>query len=360
MGLLVAIIIVGFVIFIHELGHFIFAKLWHVSVLQFAIGWGPKIISVKKRETQYRLNLFPLIGGYVKLLGEEGDNSDEKDLDESSKWNLKRLDEIAPLKKASVFGGGVLLQFLICILILSLVVVFAGKPSSIVLVANVMENSPAFISGIKSGDLILKANENKIISSKALIEFISRNADREILLQIKRKEAVLKIAVIPRFNPKENRAQIGVGIAETTVFSKEGMRLYEYVFGGAILTFKIAFKVMEGICSLILRRVSLKALIGPIGIVDLTGEVAKTGFLYTLLFFAIININLAIINAFPIPACDGAHLLMLSVESIFKIRISPRFKRVINIAGFALLILLLFYVSYNDLLNLQHKYLLKH
>lgn len=126
-----------------------------------------------------------------------------------------------------------------------------------------------------------------------------------------------------------------------------------------MLTLKIGFKVLEGIWSLILRRVSPRALIGPIGIVDLTGEVARTGFLYTVLFFALININLAIINALPIPACDGAHLLILFVERIFRVRIKPRIKRVINTAGFAAILLLLFYVSFNDIMNLRGKYLFK-
>ncbi len=359
MGLLVAIIIIGFVIFIHELGHFLFAKLWTVSVLQFAIGWGPKIISAKRRETEYRLNLFPLIGGYVKLLGEEEEAIEEKELNESKKWNLKRLDEIKPLKRALVFAGGVLFQIAICVLILSLVILFVGKPNPVVLVANVMENSPALVSGLKSGDIILEADQKKAVSSKAIVDFISRNPDKEIALLIKREDSLLTIKVTPRLNVKENRAQIGVGIAETTVFSKEGMKFYEYIFGGAILTFKIGLKVIEGIFSLVLRKVSLKALIGPIGIVDLTGEVAKTGFLYTLLFFAIININLAIINAFPIPACDGSHLLILAIESIFRVKIKPAIKKAINTAGFAVIILLLFYVSYNDLMNLQNKYLLK-
>lgn len=360
MGLFVAIIIIGFVIFIHELGHFLFAKAWRVSVLQFAIGWGPKIISAKKRETEYRLNLFPLIGGYVKLLGEEEDKIEEKELSESRKWGLKRLDEIKPLRRALVFAGGVLFQIAVCVLILSLVILFVGKPTPVVLVANIMEGSPAFTSDVKSGDIILGADGKKVISSKALVDFISRNPDKEITLLIKRKDSLLNIKVTPRLNVKENRAQIGVGITETTVFSKEGMKFYEYIFGGAILTFKIGLKVIEGIFSLILRKVSLKALIGPIGIVDLTGEVAKTGFLYTLLFFAIININLAIINAFPIPACDGSHLLILAIESIFRVKIKPHIKKAINTVGFAAIILLLFYVSYNDLLNLHSKYFIRH
>jgi regulator of sigma E protease len=359
MGLIVAIAIVGFIIFIHEFGHFIFAKLWRVSVLQFAIGWGPKIFSVVKKETEYRLNLFPLIGGYVKLLGEEEGADDKEETDKARCLNLKRLDEIEPRKKALVFGGGILFQILTCVLILSLVVAFVGKPTPAVLVANVMEGSPAFNSGIKSGDLILKASDKKVSSSKALVEFISEKADEEIALIIKRKDEIIETSVIPRLNPREKKAQIGVGIAETTVFSKEGMKPHDYIFGGVILTLKISFKILEGIWSLLSRRISLRALIGPIGIVDLTGEVAKAGFLYTVLFFALININLAIINALPIPACDGAHLLILFVESIFRVRIKPRIKRIINTAGFAAILLLLFYVSFNDIMNLHSKYLFK-
>ncbi len=359
MGLIVAIIIVGFIIFIHEFGHFIFAKLWRVSVLQFALGWGPKIFSVVKKETEYRLNLFPLIGGYVKLLGEEEGADNKEETDRARRFNLKRLDEIEPRKRALVFGGGILFQVLTCILVLSLVIVFAGKPTPVVLVANVMEGSPAFDSGIRSGDFILKASDKKVSSSKALVEYISEKAGEEIPLLIKRKNEVIETSVIPRLNLKEQKAQIGVGITETTVFSKEGMKPYDHVFGGAMLTLKIGFKVLEGIWSLILRRVSPRALIGPIGIVDLTGEVARTGFLYTVLFFALININLAIINALPIPACDGAHLLILFVERIFRVRIKPRIKRVINTAGFAAILLLLFYVSFNDIMNLRGKYLFK-
>ena len=123
---------------------------------------------------------------------------------------------------------------------------------------------------------------------------------------------------------------MGINIAESIDYEKEHMKWFDYAFGGLIFTYKLSVMMVQGIWQLITGQVSLKSVMGPIGIVAVTKEVVKTGFIDTLLFFALININLAIINLLPFPALDGGHTLILSIERSFRIKIKPKTKEIIN------------------------------
>lgn len=351
-GVLVAVLIIGFIILIHEFGHYIVGKLSGCSVSQFSIGWGPKLLSFKRRETDYRISWIPFIGGYVRMPGMEGESAEltKEETEDIKKYNLKTFEELRTWQKFLTFIGGVGLQIIICTLILTVVISILGKPVTKVVVAEVTPNSPAEVSGISRGDVIIKADAEEIDSVEVLISFIADKADKPVLLTIEREEEIKTLTVIPRYSEEYKRALMGIQLSPFTDYKKDNMKWHDYIFGGIIFTGTLSRMLIKGIWQLITHPENLKSVLGPVGIVVVTKEVIKLGFLQFLLFFAMININLAIINLLPIPALDGGHVLMLSIEKLIRIKIKLRVKEAINMVGFIFIISLMLYVTYYNIL----------
>ncbi|MBI3008628.1 MAG: RIP metalloprotease RseP [Candidatus Omnitrophica bacterium] len=360
MGILVALIVIGIIIFFHEFGHYIFAKLAGCGVPQFSIGWGPKLFSFKIRETRYSINLFSIIGGYVRLLGgDEGGEeiTNEDELRDAETYKLKKLDELSAFRKFSIFIGGVLVQVLLCILIFSIIILCIGKPVQRVIIGDVLLGSPASNAGIKVGDVLLSIGGEDITSYRKMLSIVSMNAGNELKFVLRRDGAVMELPITPIYSKNEKRPIIGVSIGEIAEYTKENMGPQDYLFGGIRLTVDITKRTIEGIWQLITKKVSIKMVKGPIGIVEITSEIAKTGFMNLVILFTVMNINIAILNALPFPALDGGHVIMLFIEKLFNIKIKYEIKKGINIAGFVLLICLMLYISYNDVMNLIDKYI---
>ena len=159
-GVILAIIIIGIIIFIHEFGHYIVGKFSGASVSRFSLGWGPKLFSFKRKETHYQLSWIPFIGGYVRIPGMEGESAEltEEEKSDIKKYNLKTFEDARTWQKFLVFVGGVGLQIVICILLLTLVIALWGKPINKVFVGQVIPNSPAETAGVKQYDVILKVS----------------------------------------------------------------------------------------------------------------------------------------------------------------------------------------------------------
>jgi regulator of sigma E protease len=358
----VAFLIIGLIIFLHEFGHFIFAKLAGCGVPRFTLGWAPKRFSkklFKRKETEYYITPLLIVGGYVKLLGgEEGGTEieDPQELADAQKFNLKKFSALSPFKKFTVFIGGVLVQFLACIIIFSAVVCWKGKPVNRVILMP-QPGSAAEQSGIKSEDIVLKLDGEKVASVQQIIKKVSESNGQPMLFEIQRGEEKLEVAVQAEYNEKETRWMIGAGLAEVMLgFSKEEMKAWDYLLLGPALTFDFTGQMVQGVWMLVTGKISAKYVQGPLGILDLTQEVVKRGFFDLVLFFVLININLVIINSIPIPAVDGGHILILLIESLFRMKIKTKIKEGINIAGFSMIILLMLYATRNDLVNLVYKY----
>ncbi len=364
LGVILAIIIIGIIIFIHEFGHYIVGKFSGTSVSRFSLGWGPKLFSFKRKETHYQLSWIPFIGGYVRIPGMEGESAEltEEEKSDIKKYNLKTFEDARTWQKFLVFIGGVGLQIVICILILTLVIALWGKPINKVFVGQVIPNSPAETAGVKQYDVILKVDKEKVESSEGLIVALSDKADKEVALTISRKNEEVQIMIIPEYSKEQKRALIGIGIGESLDFmdlGKAGMRWHDYIFGGLILTANMIMLILKIMWLLITGGLSLKMAAGPIGIIAETTKAIGLGFHYTLFFFIMININLAIINMIPFPALDGGHVLFLSIEKIFRFKIKPKVKEIITLVGFAFLIILIIYISFNDIIRLTKQKQLK-
>ena len=355
LGIILAVIIFGLIILIHEFGHYIVGKLSGCSVSKFSIGWGPKMVAFKKRETEYQISWIPLVGGYVRMPGMEGESAEltKEEASDIKKYNLKTFEEIRTWQKFMVFIGGVGMQIITAVLLLSIVIAVMGKPLSKLYIAGVSEGSPAQAAGLKTADVILKVDNQSINSVDDLLGYLSDKDDQEVKVSYKRGSKLLTASVIPIYNSEYKKVVMGINIVPSLYFEKEEMSWKDYAFGGIIFTGELSVKMLEGIWMLISGKLPIKdSAMGPVGIVAITKDIIQTGFLNVIMFFILININLAFINLMPFPALDGGHVIFLAIEKIFRIKISTKIKEKIIIVGFSLLIILILYITLNDVTRL--------
>ncbi len=308
LGVLVVLIIA------HELGHFVTAKASGVQVEEFGIGFPPRLISIKRGETRYSLNVVPL-GGFVKMAGEEDPKVPGSLASKSIGTRLL------------VLSSGSLMNFLLPILLFSVAFMI---PHDVVmgevLVEEVAPASPAERAGIESGDIILSVNGKPVQNTGDLQRYVQLNLGREVSLLLKHADAnTEEVQVVPRWRPPEEQGAIGVAVR---TFSPTIVRQH-YPFWQAIpmgvrdciQTFTL-FK--NGIIGMIIGTTP-RVVAGPVGIAQLTGEVAKAGFSPLLEFAAFLSINLAIINILPLPALDGGRIAFVLLEGVRRgKRVSPK------------------------------------
>jgi len=363
MTVILFILILGLLILIHELGHFLAAKKLGMRVDEFGIGFPPRIFAFKKGETEYSFNLIPL-GGFVKIFGE--------DLDEESLAGSDSSRSLANKPKwaqAIVMSAGVIFNLIFAWFLIS-VGFMSGMPMSVdqfssedikdanVVLLNVLEDSPASEAGLKTGDKILfLESENDFLQDfniEQMQSFIASHGDKEISFLYKRgKEKPVFAKAVPVSGVVSEKPAIGItmGMIGTVKFP-----FFKAFWEGLKLTFSLVGIMFISLFSLIASFVQgtgdLSQVTGPIGIVGLVGNAAEFGFIYLLGFTAFISINLAVLNSMPFPALDGGRLLFIIIESITKRNIKPKVANMLNLIGFSLLILLMIVVTYHDILKL--------
>jgi len=326
----------------HELGHFVTAKASRVRVDEFGLGFPPRLLSIKRGETRYSLNMIPL-GGFVKMAGEE-DPKVPGSL--ASKGIGTRL---------LILSAGSLMNALLPLLLFSIAFMvphdtLAGQ----VVVEEVATNSPAASAGFESGDVILSINEKPVHNINDLQRNIYLNLGKEITFLIKHSDSTTEdIGVIPRWSPPEGEGAIGVAVRllNPTVVSQHYpfWKAIPMGVGGCIEAFVI-FK--NGILSMIIGTTPV-AVAGPVGIAQVTAEVAKAGISPLLEFAAFLSINLALINIFPLPALDGGRIMFVLLEWVRRgKRISPKTENVVHLVGFILLMTAILIITYQDIIRI--------
>lgn len=347
------LLILGVIVFFHELGHFFMAKLYGVKVDEFGLGFPPKMFGIKKGETKYTINWIPL-GGFVKIEGEDGENKDDP-----RSFSSKSISE-----RFQILSAGVTMNFFLAFVIFSAIFML-GFPQDItgvklsaiknarnieVKISEVKENSPAFAAGLMIGDTVRKADSASIESIEDLQNYTKENIGKTVALTIKRGKENFTKEIIPRKEYPDNEGPIGVTLAQTAVISysplaaiKQG---YEYTVQ---LTMFIIFAFAGIIWSLVTTGKTVAEISGPVGIAAMTQQAAAMGFMTVLNFTAIISVNLAIINVLPFPALDGGRLLFLVVEKIKGSPINQEWEARANNVGFALLMLLMAVVTFRDI-----------
>jgi regulator of sigma E protease len=334
-------------IFFHEFGHFLIARLFGVGVEKFSLGFGPRLIGKKVGITDYRISAIPL-GGYVKMVGEEPDaeiDPDEISLSFTHKHVAKRM---------LIVAAGPVFNLFLAVAIFFSIFLFSGtfvlKPS----VGSVKQGSPAFSAGLEKGDLITAINESEINSWDEMAEFINASKGQTIKLTVRRDQSNRNFSIAPEqvttkniFGEDVQRFIIGI-TASGESYSKD-LNLFQAFSESLIQTYKVSELMVVIIAKLITGDISTDTLGGPIMIAQMAGDSAKAGIGSLISFIALISINLAIINLLPIPVLDGGHLLFFSIEAIKGRPVSIKVREIAQQVGLFILILLMILVFYNDI-----------
>lgn len=361
--IVVFVLVLGLLIFVHELGHFVMAKRAGIKVEEFGFGFPPRIFGVKRGETIYSINLLPL-GGFVKIYGEDG--IDKKDVKESDKG--RAFGDKPIITRAIVLVAGVTMNLVLAAFLLG-IGHWAGLPTMIedeqaagargakVQIVQVAFDSPAEKAGIQMGDTVtrLEADGAKIeVETVGQMQgFINKHKGGEITMVIQRGDEVSEKTMLARTNPPENEGSLGVALARTTIVSQPWYKaVYLGVADTLFMTYAIVVALGGLLWNLILTGRTAIEVGGPVYIFNLTGQAAQLGFVYILQLAAILSINLAIINILPFPALDGGRLLFLGIEKIKGSPISQNIERITHTAGFALLILLMVAITWRDIARL--------
>ena len=358
------IVLLTVVVFIHEYGHYYFAKRYGVGVTDFSIGFGKEIFGFNdKSGTRWKFCAIPL-GGYVKFFGDRNVFSQAEQnelLKKYSKEDQNKLFVTKPLYQRSlVVIAGPLANFLLAILIFSFIYMFAGKDFAPAQIQEVQKDSPAYISGIKSGDIILSINDRKITSILDVSTYINTSTKENIDIKVLRNNNDVILKVKPKVIQSEdslgnqiNKKIIGIKISPpNNKFNRERLGPASALFYATKETWFVTQASLDFVVSMFKGKGDTSQLGGPIKIAKITGQVAQHGLIAFLSIMAYISISLGFINLFPIPMLDGGHLMFYAFEKILGRPLTQRTQEGFFRIGLFLLISLMFFTTFNDLKDL--------
>ena len=345
LSLLYFILILGAIVLVHEFGHFIFSKLFGVYVYEFSIGMGPKILHFKKKggETEYCIRAIP-IGGFVSLAGE--------DADDNSKIDKKRKLYSKPVwQRLIIMIAGATFNFLFAFVILFVSALIYGSVSTKPIVASVSEEYPAYTAGIKEGDTIVSINKQKVSSWNEVKLYIQTSEGKELNIVLKDKTGTKReVKVIP-IEVKDDKGNIsyavGIGLDNTV---RRG--LWTSLKHATQTTCSLYKLMLTTLKQLITGKFSVSDLSGPVGIYSVVDSQSKQGLESILYLIAYLSMNVGVINLIPFPAFDGGRVLFLIIEKIRRKPIKAKTEGMINSIGFILLMLLMVFVTINDVIKL--------
>jgi len=351
--------LLGILIFIHELGHYLVARRNGVGVDVFALGFGYTLISKKFGETEYKLCAFPL-GGYVKLTG------DDPDEELSEKDQARSFSLATPFTRLSIAFAGPFFNFLLAFLVFT-VVYMIGVPVPGTKVGKVMENSAAGAAGMLDGDVIISLNGNPITQWDELIAVVHKSPGIPVAMEVERmkektdtveRTEIIQLTVTPKeskvknlFGEDERVGLIGVQLDETS-FETKRYNPISAIMMGAERTYFITKMCLVGIWKMIEGVIPKESIGGPIMILQMAGQQASAGLMQYAGFIAFISINLAIINLFPIPVLDGGHILFSIIEILTGKPVGDKTREYSTRVGIALLGTLMIFAFYNDIMRL--------
>jgi len=338
---LIMAVVLGILVFVHEFGHFFAARRCGVAVKEFAIGMGPKIISwkSKKYETQYALRLFP-IGGFVSMVGEDEESDDSNAFCNKSVW-----------KRIIIVLSGVLMNFLIGFLTMMLLVLLQGPIGSTV-VAEFNEDAISntqLDGGLQVGDQIIKVAGTKVHSGNEVLYEIMYKGYEPIDIVVKRggEKITLENVVFPTF--EEEGVLFGDMDFKVLQEPRTFGNLMKQTLFRSISTVKMVYDSLIGLVS---GRFGIDAVSGPVGIAETVGNAATSDFLSLIYIFAILSINLGVVNLLPFPALDGGRFVMLIIEGIRRKPINRNVEAYINFVGILILFGFMIFISLKDVFKL--------
>jgi regulator of sigma E protease len=365
--ILIFVIVLGLLVFVHEAGHFLVAKRSGMEVHEFGFGFPPRLVGIQKVDgkwrvvwrraktestnTIYSVNWIPL-GGFVKILGENNDAEN----------NPKSFINRPFLPRFLTLAAGVLMNVVLAWILLS--IGFAtGLPVASdgeslphgskltdprVAIVDLMPNSPAAKAGLQPGDTIIKLNGQDLGDLNQVRQFIFDHKGEKIVFEVSRMEQPLSIEVQSEANPPADSGPTGVGLATV---GELRLPWYQALWQGLLTTFDQLKAIVVGLVGLFSSGQGFQNIGGPVKIAQLTGQVARLGFIPLLQFVAFLSLNLALLNSLPIPALDGGRMLFLVIEKIRGRRNNPQWEQTANAIGFVLLLLLMVVVTARDVIS---------
>jgi len=361
------LILLGLLVFVHELGHFLVAKWNGIKSHEFGFGFPPRLVGVVKNDatgrykviwgnrdvksphTVYSLNWLPL-GGFVKIKGEDGHNQDPDSFAGKSAWI-----------RTKVLGAGVAMNFIFAWLLISIVFTL-GLPQPIdpsqraqyqdakIQILEVKKGTPAEMMGLQLGDEILTIAGNQIASLKQVSDTIAENKGKSLEIKIDRLGKEMVLTGIPRIDYPAGEGALGISFSETAIISYPW---YQSLYRGLEATYNITVAILQAFGRMLGGLFGMETgapvdVTGPVGIVYLTKQMSDLGLAYLLQFAALLSINLGIINILPIPALDGGRILFILIEKLKGSPVSQRVEGMIHQVGFILLLLLMLLITFRD------------
>ncbi len=338
MTIVATIFVFGLLVLVHELGHFFTAKLVGMRVDEFALGFGPKIVSYKYGETLYSWRIVPL-GGFNKIAGMD---PDEKQDDKS--FYAKSI----PARMLVIVAGSAM-NFVLPILLFMIIFLSSGidTPSAEPIIGNVFADKPAAQAGLLVGDRIIAVNENDITSWQQFVGIIQANANNKLALRYEHDGKLQTVIVTPEYDEKAKRGIIGI----MPKLDKYQPGFIEAAGLAVKQTYMVASNMITGLAQMITGKVAADVS-GPIGVAQMAGEVAQLGFMPLLQFAAFLSLNLGIINLLPVPVLDGGYLVTLAVEGLRGKPLNKQYMQYVQMIGFALLIMLFLVATFKDISKL--------
>lgn len=341
---LVVLVGLSLLVFVHELGHFVAAKAFGMSVEEFGIGFPPRLFLKKYGETRYSVNAIPL-GGFVKLHGEFADilPAADQPLDARSFVRQK------PWKRVVVLCAGVFMNFCAGWIILSSVF-WIGVPP-VIIIDEVRPGSPAAEAGLRQGDMVTQLTTAQVApvatsDVAVFIHSVNENKGKEIILHVQRNGREFLLNIVPRENPPAGEGALGVTL------HGGGVPRQSFIAGfyqGFMSAGVISWSILLGLYAIIAAPANI---VGPVGIVNIAITTGQIGFAHVLQFLGVLSLNLAVLNILPIPALDGGRLLFVIIEKFRGKQFSPHVENRVNAFGFSFLLGLIFLVTLKDIAGL--------
>ncbi len=365
MSIIVALLVFSFIVFVHEFGHYIFARRGGIAVEEFAIGMGPKLFGFERKGTQWTIRLLP-IGGFCRMHGEDG--SEPQDKQETQ--NVKKLNGGAFYEKSvgvriSTIFGGPLFNFILALIFSFIYIGMTTTFSNVV--SEVPEDLPAYEAGIRPGDEIVSIDGHRILRSTEARIYINMPAGEPLDVKVRRSEngdsKTLNFTVVPHVikldetvPPEESNNYYVIGVNYEEI-QKNIFTVMKYGVLEAASWIKIVFYSLG---LLITGNVSMTALSGPVAIVDEFSTGYEASLAYGIkavvsniaFFIVLLSSNLGVMNLLPIPALDGGRLIFLFIEGVRGKPLAPDKEGFVHFIGFALLMLLMVFVLFNDIQRL--------
>ena len=343
-NILLFVLILGIIVFVHEFGHFILAKMNGVYVYEFALGMGPKLCGFKKGETEYNLRAIP-IGGFCQLAGEDLDTDDDKKIPKE-----KRLQNKKAWQRFLIMLFGPMNNFILAVLLIFLIALIWGGATMDPVIYEVEKNSACEKAGLKANDKVISINNQRIDTSDDISLYLAVASPKKTSkIVVERDNKKVTIKVKPKKVKEDGKETYRYGLSIKNKKTKGFVNAIVYTFRKTVSIFKQMYITLV---YLFTGKISLSQLSGPVGIYSVVGQQRSAGLASLIYLTAFLSINVGVINLLPIPAFDGGHILFIIIEKIKGSPVKPELENKIHSIFLILLLILMVIITFNDIMRL--------